>query len=216
MAGPVRFLPLSAVYVTYSMNYLAHAYLSFHQPALITGNLIADYVKGKQLLQYDAGIQRGIRLHRAIDSFTDQHPLTAEAKTIFRPSLGLYSGVFTDLVYDHFLAADTRRFSERGLADFAAYVYEVIATQQEPLPDSFLHMFHYMRRHNWLYGYRLPAGMLSTFTGITRRAKYLETDPNIPFAAMMEHYELLRRCYEGFFPELERFAQAFLQENVYP
>jgi hypothetical protein len=29
------------------MNYLAHAYLSFNEPDILVGNLISDFVKGK-------------------------------------------------------------------------------------------------------------------------------------------------------------------------
>jgi acyl carrier protein phosphodiesterase len=41
------------------MNYLAHAYLSFGDPAWTTGNLISDFVKGKQRLEYPLRIQQG-------------------------------------------------------------------------------------------------------------------------------------------------------------
>lgn len=34
------------------MNYLAHAYFSFGDPAILTGNMISDYVKGKKQFDY--------------------------------------------------------------------------------------------------------------------------------------------------------------------
>ena len=68
------------------MNYLAHAYLSFGQPAILTGNMISDYVKGKKKFDYPPEILRGINLHRSIDQFTDNHPATREAKEVFRPA----------------------------------------------------------------------------------------------------------------------------------
>lgn len=194
------------------MNYLAHAYLSFHQPSLITGNLIADFVKGKQqLLQYEPGIQQGIRIHRAIDTFTDQHPVTGTAKQFFRQACGLYSGVFTDLVYDHFLATDSSRFTEDSLYAFAAEVYEGIAKQESTLPPGFMRMFTYMRQYNWLYNYRNNDGMERAFRGITQRAKYLETSPAVIFAVFIEHYEALRTCYEAFFPALQTHVENLLQ-----
>jgi acyl carrier protein phosphodiesterase len=63
------------------MNYLAHAWLSFHQPFVLAGNMISDFVKGKQQYAYPASVQQGIHLHRSIDAFTDSHPVTREAKT---------------------------------------------------------------------------------------------------------------------------------------
>ena len=57
------------------MNYLAHIYLSGTHMELRFGNFIADAVPGKQYAVYAKGVQKGILLHRAIDTFTDQHPL---------------------------------------------------------------------------------------------------------------------------------------------
>ena len=57
------------------MNFLAHAYLSFGQEEILVGNLVADFIKGKELRQFSEDIQIGILLHREIDSFTDTHPL---------------------------------------------------------------------------------------------------------------------------------------------
>ena len=35
-------------FVNSFVNYLAHAYLSFGDPEILTGNLISDFVKGKK------------------------------------------------------------------------------------------------------------------------------------------------------------------------
>ena len=84
------------------MNYLAHAYLSFNDPEILVGNMISDFVKGKKKFDYPIRIQSGITLHRMIDTFTDEHPATKEAKEFFRAYYRLYSGAFIDVVYDHF------------------------------------------------------------------------------------------------------------------
>ena len=57
------------------MNFLAHVYLSGNDFEVALGNLIADRVKGKQIQHYPLKIQKGIKLHRSIDNFTDNHPL---------------------------------------------------------------------------------------------------------------------------------------------
>jgi acyl carrier protein phosphodiesterase len=109
------------------MNFLAHAWLSFHEPGLLVGNMIADYVKGKQLLNYSPAVQQGIRLHRAIDSFTDAHPATANARQYFKPAYRLYAGAFADVVYDHFLANDARIFASTDALDaFAQETYAIL------------------------------------------------------------------------------------------
>ncbi|MBV7533630.1 ACP phosphodiesterase [Chitinophaga sp. sic0106] len=190
------------------MNHLAHAYLSFGDPEIITGNLIADFVKGRRQLELqEKAIQKGILIHRAIDTFTDQHPVTAQAKAYFKPSARLYSGVFTDLVMDHFLATDTSRFTDDSLYTFSRQVYWLIGERADGLPPAFLEMFGYMKEYDWLYNYRYIEGIGRSLRGIARRAKYLETSGDVIYAAFMEHYDGLKACYEAFFPELEGYVR---------
>src|SRR4026207_901515 len=106
------------------MNYLAHAYLSFEDKDILAGNIISDFVKGKRQFDYPSPIHAGIKLHRLIDDFTDQHAATREAKEFFRPDYRLYSGAFIDVVYDHFLATDETEFTDSSLLAFSAKVYD--------------------------------------------------------------------------------------------
>ncbi|NVK49164.1 MAG: DUF479 domain-containing protein, partial [Cyclobacteriaceae bacterium] len=85
------------------MNFLAHAFLSFGHEKILVGNFIADFVKGKQIEKYEKQIQIGIQLHRAIDLFTDSHPLVKAAQSYLRPKFGHYSSVITDVFFDYFL-----------------------------------------------------------------------------------------------------------------
>src|SRR6185436_15925335 len=48
------------------------------------GNFIADYVKGNKKNDFPEKIRKGIELHRAIDDFTDHHPLTGRSKERIR------------------------------------------------------------------------------------------------------------------------------------
>jgi acyl carrier protein phosphodiesterase len=57
------------------MNLLAHALLSPPNPAILVGNMTADWVKGKARHALPAEIRIGMQLHQAIDVFTDTHPL---------------------------------------------------------------------------------------------------------------------------------------------
>lgn len=187
------------------MNYLAHAYLSFGHPELLTGNMISDFVKGKTKFTYPPAIQQGIMLHRAIDTFTDTHEATREAKEIFRPHYRLYSGAFVDVVYDHFLATDTMEFSEQSLLDFSQQVYTSLDKQVEWLPDRFAGMFPFMKEHNWLFHYRTRWGTGKSLGGVVRRAAYLTESENA-FQLFEEHYQLLGDCYRHFWASVKPFA----------
>ena len=198
------------------MNYLAHAYLSFGIPAIAVGNLISDFVKGRRKFDYPADVQQGIALHRAIDTFTDGHAITRNAKSFFREAYGLYSGPLVDVVYDHFLANDALIFSAggdaaSGLRAFAQKTYEQVAANQAILPERFARMFYYMRTQDWLYNYRYRQGMLNSFAGLARRAAYMGSSEEA--GKLFEtHYSELEACYREFFPELQEFALRTLQQ----
>jgi acyl carrier protein phosphodiesterase len=74
------------------MNFLAHAYLSFGNEPILVGNMISDFVKGKKKFDFPLDIQKGITLHRMIDTYTDSHPSTKAAMRLFRPAAGAYAG----------------------------------------------------------------------------------------------------------------------------
>lgn len=197
------------------MNYLAHAYLSFGEPGLLIGNMISDYVKGKRQYDYPEPIQKGIRLHRQIDAFTDQHPATKTIKTLLKPAAGPYAGAFADVVYDHFLARDTQLFPENSLNAFAQQVYGVLVAQQSLMPEKFARLVPYMVSQNWLNNYQFTWGIEKSFEGVGRRARY-PANPEETFILFNEHYESLETCYHQFFPDVKTLATAFLHDHIKP
>lgn len=194
------------------MNYLAHAYLSFNQPGIVVGNMISDFVKGKQQYDYPPAIHKGIVLHRSIDSFTDFHPVTKELKSFFSPHYRLYAGAFADVAYDHFLATDPGEFSNSdALKTFSASIYSTLEAHFSFLPERFQQMFPYMKEYDWLYNYRYPVGIKRSFEGLVRRAAYL-TESEKAFEIFTLHYDSIKTCYAEFFPALKSFAAHQLEQ----
>src|SRR5215470_5385743 len=195
------------------MNYLAHAYLSFNDEEILVGNLVSDFVKGKKKFDYAEAIQKGITLHRAIDTFTDSHEATKLAKEVFRPCYRLYSGAFVDVVYDHFLATDPNEFNEESLLEFSENVYRILDRHMSDLPERFARMFPYMKSQNWLFNYRTRWGTESSFGGVVRRARYLE-ESDTAASLFEEHYDALKKCYAAFFPDVKSFACNLYREII--
>ncbi len=191
------------------MNYLAHAYLSFGNADILAGNMISDFVKGKQKLAYTENIQKGITLHRMIDSFTDTHEATYAARQFFKPAVGLYSGAFTDVVYDHFLALDETLHPQQELQAFTVKTYSALDKYVDIMPQRFAQMFPYMKAQNWLLNYRTIDGINKSFGGVVRRAVYL-SNSIAAFDAFLKHYNELKECYEAFFPDVKIWAKTKL------
>lgn len=194
------------------MNFLAHAYLSFNNPDILAGNMISDFVKGRKQYNYRLPIQKGIRLHRLIDTFTDSHACTKAIKHFFQPVYGLYAGAFTDIVYDYFLANDQKEFTSlTSLGDFTTLTYVQLQQNLNELPDAFQQMFPYMRDHDWLYGYRETTGIMKSFNGMAHRAKYI-TESATAYSIFVNNIPLMQPFYEEYFPLLKDYAFSCLQD----
>jgi acyl carrier protein phosphodiesterase len=152
------------------------------------------------------GIQQGIMLHRAIDTFTDSHPATQSAKEVFRPHYRLYCGAFVDVVYDHFLASDKNEFDEPALLQFSEHVYSIVQEYSQWFPERFAKMFPYMKTQNWLFNYRTRWGAEKSFGGLVRRSAYL-TESDTASLLFEEHYQRLEECYRLFWKEVKPFVQ---------
>ena len=188
-----------------SVNFLAHAYLSFEHPEALVGNMISDFVKGKKKYDYSPAILAGINLHRAIDAFTDDHPVTKAARNIFKPVYGRYSAAFMDVAYDHFLG---RELAQRGAESFKAFtrnVYRQLDVFEPVFPGPFKDMYPYMKQQDWLFNYQFIWGMVTSFEGLTRRAAYI-SDSRPAVRVFEENYAALESWYGEFFPSLKAFS----------
>jgi acyl carrier protein phosphodiesterase len=196
------------------MNFLAHAYLSFDHPQILVGNMISDFVKGAKKMTYQKDIRQGITLHREIDSYTDQHPVTREASQVFRPLFRLYSGPIIDIIYDHFLAIHLEQEIAGGINSFSAGVYKVLEDHSEHLPPDFRAMLYYMRRDDWLAGYAQREGIEKSLQGLARRATYLDNS-GPAYSLFNEHYRELAAYFASFFPDVKHFAKQRFSQLVF-
>ena len=190
------------------MNYLGHAFLSFGDGDILTGNMIGDHVKGlKAVDEYPAGIKKGIMLHRKIDGKADIHPATLRAKVLFREDYGLYAGPIMDTLYDHFLANDPKYFpDEATLLKFTQDSYLQIENNAAYLPPTFAEYFPHMKAHNWLYNYRTLKGMERSLSGLARRAKHMPP-PEKAYEIFVTNYYHLNQCYYEFIDDVISFVK---------
>lgn len=151
------------------MNFLGHLYLSGQEPLVIVGNFMADAVKGRDLSRFHPGLARGIQLHRAIDSFTDGHPLQRIGRERAHAHAGRYASVVMDLFYDHLLAANWSDFHPEPLPAFARRMYALLQDHQELMPERTRTMLPYMVQGDWLSSYATLSGVGRALAGLSRR-----------------------------------------------
>lgn len=192
------------------MNFLAHLYLSGDDPKIMVGNFIGDFVKGRNAMeQFEPSIIRGIELHRAIDEFTDSHPVVTESKNRLRPKYRHYSGVIVDVFYDHFLARNWDQYHQELLPDFADKAYDTIQSFESILPNDVKYMMPYMVKGNWLVNYSKTDGIHRALSGMANRTPY-KSKMDEATVDLVASYELFKAEFDNFFPQLNSFSKEFL------
>ena len=192
------------------MNFLAHLYLSDNKDDIMIGNFIADHVKGKEMFIYNQTIQNGILLHRAIDAFTDQHPVVKRSKDRLHERYRHYDGVIIDIFYDHFLAKNWSRYSNIPLPVFADSFYKLL-DQMEQIPQRTERFFHYMKMYNLLVKYREIDTIAQVLDGMNRRSK-LKSQMHLAIVDLEEFYDDFEADFLVFFEDLRQFATHKLTE----
>jgi acyl carrier protein phosphodiesterase len=185
------------------VNFLAHIYLSGDDPEVQLGNFMADAVKGNQYTQYEAGIQRGIKLHRFIDSYTDAHPIFRRSKSrLHGKQFGHYTGVIMDMFYDHFLAANWREFHHQPLEIFTDNFYSLITQNKEKTPQRTQNLIPYMIQQNWLIQYQSIEGLKNILGQMNRRTKG-RSNMDQATNELNEYYPLFESEFYDFFSALQ-------------
>jgi acyl carrier protein phosphodiesterase len=183
------------------MNFLGHFYLSSKDPGLLVGNFIADFVKGKQYLDYPDEISKGIMMHRKIDHFTDRHSMIRKGRKRLFPFYRHYAGVIMDMYYDHLLARYWNEYTKEPLEDFSFTVYEIIEKHWRYLPEMSRYIFPYMKSGNWLVRYATTEGLDKSLNGMSKR---LNNDSKLELAIhqLHEYYDDFKSEFQSFMPEL--------------
>ncbi len=188
------------------MNYLAHLLLAEPSREGLLGSLLGDFVKGPLGDRYPEQLRRGIVLHRAIDSFTDAHPMHRTSRNRIRGPRRRYAGIIVDVCYDHFLCRRWSDYSDEDLVTFVERVYDVLREHRGSLPDRLERIAPHMIADDWLRSYHDLDNVGRALDGIARRLRR-----GSPLAGAVVEIEASYAAFEddfrGFFPELDAFAR---------
>lgn len=175
------------------MNFLAHIYLSGNDELMKIGNFMADGIRGSHLESWPEGVVKGVRLHRAIDTYTDAHPVFRQSTKRLHARYHHYAGVIVDLIYDHFLAKNWSAYSPEPLEEFVQRFYDSLEKNRDLLTEKTIGLLPYMLQYNWLVSYRSMEGL----------GRILQ---------QMDHRTQQRSGMRHAIEELEKFYDEFEQE----
>jgi acyl carrier protein phosphodiesterase len=186
------------------MNILAHAYLSNRHEGIVIGNFIGDFIKGDPAHprhRLTSGEITGVRIHRAIDTFTDAHLEVEAVRELLRPRCHKYAGAGVDIFFDHFLAVNFHQLTGESLTDFTNSFYKTLQQNVHRLPPTSIRMLEAMVRYDWLMNYQTLEGIDRSLKGVSRRTVY-PSGLDTAILDLERYYPQIEHHFKQFWPQL--------------
>ena len=194
------------------MNFLAHLYLSQDNTNIMIGNFIADHIRGNKYEEYSKEIQRGIFLHREIDTFTDNHQIVRKSKRRLHQRYGHYNGVIIDIFFDYFLAKNWAKFSAIPFDIYTDGINTFFNKMASELPVKSQNFIKYMVEYNILFNYQYQEGIEKVLHGMNHRTKG-KSQMNLAIEDLKNLEKEFEIDFTHFFTDLEKFISKKL-ENI--
>jgi acyl carrier protein phosphodiesterase len=188
------------------MNFLAHLYLSGESDEIKLGNFIGDYVKGNKHQHYPAQVAFGIRLHRSIDAFTDNHPEVKACMQLLKPGYGRYSGVIVDIFFDHFLASNWHDYSPYTLRTFAKQSHAIFLANFLMLPTKVKQFLPFLIHHKRLESYAERESLYHVLEIMSKRTS-LPSNSEWAMTILHQEYDQFEWLFRSFFAELTEYVE---------
>lgn len=196
------------------MNHLAHALLVGDDDALRLGGMLGDFVRGQpDPAIYPARVISGIRLHRAIDVYTDAHPEVLAAKACLPPPYRRYAGILLDMWFDHCLARGFSDWSSQPLPEYSVALRALLRQRDALLTPALRQFRGYMEANDLPAGYADRAVLERALGGIGQRLS--RANPlGSAMPVLVAHEDELQHRFEAFFPQLQGFVSERVARSV--
>jgi acyl carrier protein phosphodiesterase len=168
---------------------------------------MGDFVKGEPEQRVAPALARGVRLHRAIDAYTDSHAAVRHAARRFAAARRRYAGVAIDMAFDHFLALDWQATDPCGFEAARRNAYALLRRHHHALPERFQRVACAMAAQDWWASYTTLDGIGYALARMSERL----SRPNAlagTVADIEREYRALRNDFDAFWPEAAAFAAA--------
>jgi acyl carrier protein phosphodiesterase len=187
------------------MNHFAHLVLSQATVESTVGNLLGDFARGVDVTALPAPVHAGLLNHRAVDRFTDSHPLVLEMKRCFSRPRRRFAGIALDIYFDHLLLSHWERFEQRGLDDLIDEFYRRMAVGRSLMPGT--EMRRVTRRmidYDWFGSYRDADAIAETLDRVAARIRFANEFDNA-IEDLQRHHPFIRDGFFEFYPQLQQY-----------
>jgi acyl carrier protein phosphodiesterase len=155
-------------------------------------------------------------LHRAIDTYTDAHPIFRQGTKRLHARYHHYAGVIMDIYYDHFLAKKWANYHDKPLEDYTAAFYKSLNDNYQLLTDRTKNIMPHMVEYNWLASYATTEGISRILTQMDRRTKN-RSGMSTSIDELLKFYGEYENEFTVFFEEIRDFVRektAQLEEEL--
>ncbi|MBU9848159.1 ACP phosphodiesterase [Rahnella ecdela] len=189
------------------MNFLAHLHLASLAKSSLTGNLLADFVRGNPEGQYSAEIVSGIRMHRRVDTMTDSLPEVRIARSYFRDDFRRVAPITLDVVWDHFLSRHWATIHpQQPLEDFLDDCQQEIEPLLPEMPERFRNLNAYLWPERWMERYAALPFIGDVLRGMANRRPKLGALTG-SFHDIELNYDALEQLFWQFYPVMMQQAK---------
>jgi acyl carrier protein phosphodiesterase len=182
------------------MNYLAHLFLAQRNAHSLAGNLMGDFIRDVDISKLPQAVARGIDNHKAVDRFTDNHPVLKSLKTGFSRRRR-FAGIIIDVVFDHFLIIHWDKYCDDSRQDYIVYCYDNLLAMKHIMPQRMLQRVQWMVQNDLLNSYARLDGVADALNGISLRMRF-DNHLRGAIEEVVSHYEALEKGFLEFFREL--------------
>ena len=194
------------------MNHLAHCWLARGNDGHVAGGFLGDFYKGPIQQDLPRELQEGIRLHRYIDSLTNQMPEMRSTYSRFGTELRRVAPILLDLVADHLLARHWDRYGTGELSDFTLKCYRIIG--QYEIPCSGKRFFQHLISRNLWCEYTNFDVVLSVMCRILTRLNLEDRATHL--SKLEPRMDDFHQDFCEYFPILENNVKKWKLHNVEP
>lgn len=176
------------------MNFLAHLHIAQHCKSDLAGNLLGDFVKGDPCKSYPKDVAKGIKLHRFVDIFTDNHNAMKCGKRYFPDELRRFAPIALDLFWDHCLARHWSDYHHQTLAQFCLYAESETSHLNYTVPDKFLQINTKVWQGKWLESYERFSNLEHALYRMSLRSERMGKLASC-FESLDKHYDNLNTLF---------------------
>ena len=195
------------------MNYLAHLALAQPNHHSLVGNLLGDFCKGVPLNSLPATILAGLANHRAVDRFTDQHPLVRQSRLLFSAQRRRFAGIALDVLFDHFLIRHWQQFYPQPFTQYKHQLYRQLADAEPLMPLAMQRTMQSVRSDDWFGSYQHLPTVAIALERIAKRIRFSNQFSGV-LADITPNYASLEHTFLLFYPQLQQHIAQLALEHA--